>query len=154
MLLLLLLLPDPSELLEPSVLPEPSVPEVVAVVVVELEPPSEPELEPDVVLLPPSDPEPESEVPSELPDPEPEDELLPPPPSVVCCVSAVVSCEPSWPLPEEPSPDDVPTSPLPSCEPDGLDSRPAPSRLREPSRPELPSATLAGVTATGVGAAT
>jgi hypothetical protein len=140
--------PEPSELVEPARLP-PSELEVVAVVVVELEPPSEPELDPDV-LLPLSDPEPESEVPPELPDPEPEDELSEPPSDVGW--AAGVSFEPSCPLPDEPSPDEAPTSPLPSCEPDGSELDPAP--LRERSRPELPPSVLLGVTAAAVGAGT
>jgi hypothetical protein len=142
--------PEPSE---PPRLPA-SESEVVAVVVVEVEPPSEPELDPDV-LLPLSDPEPESDVPSELPDADPEDELPPSPPSDVGWAT-VVSFEPSCPLPDEPSPDDVPTLSLASRDPEGaeLDLRPLPSPPCERSRlealpPVLPGAT--GATAGGRG---
>lgn len=142
--------PEPSEVLEPTRLP-PSEPEVVTVVVVELEPPSELELDPDV-LLPLS--EPESEVPSEPPDPEPEDELAEPPSDVGWAADG--SFEPSCPLPGEPSPDEVRTSPLPSCEPDGseLDSAPPPAPLCERSRPEPPPSILLGATAAAAGEGT
>jgi hypothetical protein len=105
--------PPPSPPLEP----EPSEPEdvvVVVVVVVDSEPPPGPELDPEE---PPS----EEEV---------VEVLLPPPlPSVVGWATAVASPEPSWPLPDEPPPEDVRRSPLP--EPD---SREPPPPVCERSR--------------------
>jgi hypothetical protein len=63
-------------------------------VVVDSEPPSVPELDPE---LPPSRPES-----VDIPPPP-----LPSCPSVDGLVTAVVSSEPSWPLPEEPPLEDV-----------------------------------------------
>lgn len=100
--------PPPSPPLEP----EPSEPEdvvvVLVVVVVWPEPLPGPEFDPEE---PPSWPE----VVEVLLLP-----LLPPLPSVVGCVTTVASPEPSWLLPDEPSPEDVVRPPLPEpdvCEP-------------------------------------
>ena len=92
---------------------------VVVVVVVESEPPPGPELDPEE---PPSEelwPEPSL--------PEMVEVLLLPPsllPLVVGGTTAVASFEPSRPLPNEPSPEDVRKSPLPDP-----DSREPPLRV-------------------------
>jgi hypothetical protein len=114
--------PPPSRPLEPEPSePDPSEPEVVVVVVVvvvESEPPPGPELDPEE---PPSEelwPEPSL--------PEVVEVLLLPPsllPLVVGGTMVVASSEPLRPLPDEPSPEDVPGRPLPE-----LDSREPPLR--------------------------
>lgn len=104
-------------------------------------PPSDPS-EPDddavvvvvVVVEPESPPEPEPEVvPSlELMDPELDDVAPPSRPSVVGCVTAVESFEPSLPLPEERSPDDVSSVPLSPDDPDRSEPDP-PERSSRPA---------------------
>jgi len=93
---------------------------VVVVVVVESEPPPGPELDPEEPLSEESWPDPSRPEVVEVP-------LLPPLlplPLVVEGTTTVASSEPSRPLPDEPSPEDVPKWPLPE-----LESREPPPRV-------------------------